>query len=634
MAAINYGGVGLERAARAFYLVERRSESGGVRLTRTVARSAACPLPTPAARAWRELVHAPACTWTLHLCLARLPVLAAAAMRRALLLVALLAQPPLHAGVSADAAVPPRWLENRPLAEWNTAVHGEERLRSFGEDVALQIRTRRWDQDWLSRASAVVHFEQLLPVFERLEAGEQLTVVGLGSSILASFAGCYNNRSDLYRHVSHVRTHLNAEVCEPHGWIGGFLADLNKTYPHGDHVYVNLGQPGGDIEQYARRWCFAGTLPREVDLFIVEDHSGWNYFKEKGTMVEQLFIQLAHRGRGGHPPAIVFLTTMFAIDIWKEDWKTPVPVDRFEECLKTSCANASACSDFQTSLLTYKTGSTYGDSGEDAYASVMHWYGFSVLSVRNAFVSALRDRSWGMGDCALSHMFYNDPIHPSPIGSLFYADLLTNHFQQGLAWFRRVSAGGRLVDHRRHTPRRSVNADAWRVPLRRCYMVETSAGIPVDKGATQGWAWVEEQQEGQPYSKPGWLTREAGARMTIKLSTVLRPRSLQEPVTLTVTYLSSFDSMGVAQLSCTGPCACEPLTVNASSASHASVEAFASANVTQARDRLLVLHNQSPAGLKWKLLGLSMEAFVDPHVDILGHALHGGVLDGHATSPS
>jgi hypothetical protein len=117
--------------------------------------------------------------------------------------------------------------------------------------------------------------------------------------------------------------------------------------------------------------------------------------------------------------------------------------------------------------------------------------------------------------------------------------------------------------------------------------------------------------------------------MTIKLSTVLRPRSMSEPVTLTVTYLSSYHEMGVAKLSCAGPCACEPLSINASSVSHASVEAFASANVTQARDCLLVLDNLSAAGLKWKLLGLSMEAYVDPHVDILGHARHGGLLEGH-----
>ena len=90
-----------------------------------------------------------------------------------------------------------RWLEGRPLAEWNTGVH-----LASQEPPARRL----WDKLWLERASAVLHFEQLMPIFERLESGEPLTVVGLGSSILASNGGCFNNRSDLYKHVR--RPHL------------------------------------------------------------------------------------------------------------------------------------------------------------------------------------------------------------------------------------------------------------------------------------------------------------------------------------------------------------------------------------------------------------------------------------------
>jgi hypothetical protein len=466
----------------------------------------------------------------------------------------------------------------------------------------------------------VVHYEQLLPIFERLEAGESLTVVGLGSSILASYGGCYNNRSQLYSKVSHVRTHLNAEFCEPHGWVGSFMVDVNRSWPNPEHTYINLGQPGGDIEQYAKRWCFAGTVPKEVDLFIVQDHAGWNYFDARGAQVESLFVQLGHRGRGRHPPAIIFITSMFVIDIWREEWKTPVPVDRYEACLRSACSNATDCSDFQTSLLTYKTGSSYGASGEDSYSAVMHWYGYSVLSVRNAFVSALRDSAWGLSHCQLSHLFYADPIHPSPVGEMFYADLLVDHFQKGLAFARAAWASERPADHRRHTPHRPINADAWRVPLRRCFDVETSTGIPIDAKRTHGWAWAEEQRPNQPYSKPGWLTTANGSVMTIQLSSVLRPRSLEAQVTLTLTYLSSYDHMGWATFACSSGCACAPLLVNASSETHASVEAFASTNVTQAPECTLTLSNGAAEGLKFKLLGLGVETYMDAAVDLLGHA--------------
>jgi hypothetical protein len=75
--------------------------------------------------------------------------------------------------------------------------------------------------------------------------------------------------------------------------------------------------------------------------------------------------------------------------------------------------------------------------------------------------------------------------------------------------------------------------------------------------------------------------------------------------------------MGVAALRCADECACEQLTISASHASHASVEVFASTNVTQVEACRLVLTNVSPHdGLKWKLLGLTLETFIDPHVDL------------------
>lgn len=498
-------------------------------------------------------------------------------------------------------------LEDRPIAEWNKAAVP---VRNLSPSWRQEVEHRRWDRPWLERANAVVHYEQLLPVFERLNEGKPLVVLGLGSSIVATHGGCFNNRSQLYRHVSHVREHLNAEICEPHGWMGSFMGELNRSWPHADHIYINLGQPGGDIAQYARHWCFAGTLPKEVDLVVIEDHGGSKWWGEKGAHVEQIFVQLAHKGREGRAPAFVFVTTMFVVDIWHEEWKTPVPSERFEECLKSRCSNASLCADYATSLLTKKTGSTFGSAGEDSFSAVMHWYGFSVLSIRNAFVSALRDRAWGMSDCVLSWLFYQDSIHPSPAGVLFYADVLLNHFHAGLAWYKQVVAGN-ASNHARAVPQASVNDEAWDIPLRRCFSVETSAGLPVDASRTHGWAWAEERRPGH-VTKPGWLTTQAGAVLTMKLSTLIHPRGAALAATLTLTYLASYDAMGMATLRCEGLCRCLPMQINAHHASHASVEAYAAINVTQTRECELTLSNDSPAGLKWKLLGLSVEARTDP----------------------
>ena len=105
------------------------------------------------------------------------------------------------------------WLENRALHEWNANVYTREQLQNFDPVMRNVVQNTRWDKAWLQRGNSVIHYEQLIPLFERLDAGLPITVVGLGSSIVAG-GGCFNNRSQLYSHVHHVRTRLNPEVCE------------------------------------------------------------------------------------------------------------------------------------------------------------------------------------------------------------------------------------------------------------------------------------------------------------------------------------------------------------------------------------------------------------------------------------
>jgi len=294
-------------------------------------------------------------------------------------------------------------------------------------------------------------------------------------------------------------------------------------------------------------------------------------------------------------------------------------VDHFEECLRVSC-NRTGCDDFRTSLLTYTTGSTFGDTGEDSYTAVMHWYGYSVLSVRNAMVTAIRDALWSLTPCQLLGQFYRDPIHPSLGGQLLFSDLLMQHLHGGFEFYSAAKAAGSLALHRRHTPTQPVNKGAWKIPLRRCFNVDTSLSLPVVAARTHGFEWLEENKDkpGAPYVKPGWVARTAGAVLTIAVNSILRPRAPEAKVTLTVTYLRSYDHMGSATFACVEGCACESMRINASSESHASVEAFASTNATQARDCVVTLTTVTAE--KWKFLALGVETFIEPSVDLQGHA--------------
>ena len=275
----------------------------------------------------------------------------------------------------------------------------------------LDTSLRLWDEPWLRRGASVTHYEQLLPLIRRLEAGLPITVVALGSSIVAG-AGCFNAPEQLLQHVRRVRDRSNPGACadgKPHGFLGAFMAAINATWPHQDHILVNLGQPAVDLANYARRWCFTGTLPASVDLFVVEQHDG---AKEAGLLVEQLFIQLATHGREKRQtPAFLFLSATFAV----EPWSTPAK-EHMSACLQQGCP-ASNCSDFRTAWFTPGTVSTLGNAAEDAHGAVMHMYGFSEISIRSLLVSAIRDTLFNFTTpCALAHAFFNERHPPQPDG--------------------------------------------------------------------------------------------------------------------------------------------------------------------------------------------------------------------------
>lgn len=478
----------------------------------------------------------------------------------------------------------------------------------------LDVSLRTWDEAWLGRAQSVTHYEQLRPLFERLHAGQPLTVVALGSSIVSGYAGCFNDEAQLQQHVRQVRRRGNPQLCPPaRGFLGSFMTELNASFPHPEHLFVNLGQPACDLLNYARRWCFTGTLPREVDLFVVEQHGGGDDLGGdlRGRLIEELWVQVVQRGRGTRPPAFLFLDAQFAVEPWHS--KDP---GRMEACLKSECADASRCADFRTSFFQNNTVATLGNSAEDSHSAVMHVYGFSELSLRNAVVSAIRDGAWNMSECSLAHALYADGIHPSNRGALLIADLLIKHFKDGQAFYRATSVSHFPELHTIRMPHQPVNAGAWRVPLRRCFDVETSVAMPVVAERTTGWAWVEEV--GAQWIKPGWISRTTADVLTVRLSSVLRPEHLGENVTLTATFLRSYEHMGNATLCCVAQCVCQQVQmVGLDTSGHVSLETYASVEVTQADGCTLQVTSELDApDSKFKLLGLGLETYLDPLTDV------------------
>lgn len=192
-----------------------------------------------------------------------------------------------------------------------------------------------------------------------------------------------------HRAYWHVRERANSGRCnstgQVHGFIGSFMHTINSTWPHKDHILVNLGQPASDILNYAERWCFHGTLPRHVDMFIIEQHDGP---RDASLRLEKLYLQLMN-GLTGRMPAFIFLSTTFAI----EPWRTP-NADFMIKYLQSECKNTS-CSDWKASWFIPGTSATLQNSAEDFHAAVLYTYGFSEISIRAALISVHRDRSKG-----------------------------------------------------------------------------------------------------------------------------------------------------------------------------------------------------------------------------------------------
>jgi hypothetical protein len=490
-------------------------------------------------------------------------------------------------------------------------------IQAWGNGI-LETSLRVWDEPWLRRAAGVTHFEQLLPFIRRLEAGLPVNVVALGSSIVAG-GGCFNDPDQLRQHVRRVRDRSNPNACappnnKPDGFLGAFMAAINATWPHKDHMLFNLGQPAADLKTYVHYWCYTGTLPSSVDLFIMEQHAGP---EGAGLLAEQFYIQLATKGRErARPPPFIFVGATWVID----PWNTP-DAPRMSTCLSSGCIPGSNCSDFRTAWVIPETHSTVGNAAEDKHAGVMHLYGFSEISLRALFLSAIRDRLFDASTpCALAHLFYRDGIHPTPTGTLLYADLLIKHLKDAVSHAYEVAASGKENLHVLRLPSAPVHAGAWSIPIRKCYDVDTSVGLPVVNESTTGWRWVEEQAAHAQYVKPGWISDRSGDVLTVRFSTILRPRAIADNVTLIAEYLSTYEHIGNATVTCVSGCVCAPMRlVGLDTRGRVSVESTSSTNVTQVQRCTVQVVSELPAddtSSKFKMLGMELQTHMNLRVDL------------------
>lgn len=164
----------------------------------------------------------------------------------------------------------------------------------------------------------------------------------------------------------------------------------------------------------------------------------------------------------------------------------------------------------------------------------------SEISLRNMIASALRDDPWDQPECVMVGTFWGDRIHPSRShGQMFIADTLLLHLERAEEFLTDM---GRDETRYQRRPFMPVTEGAWDIPFRTCFDHSHHGGIPVDVEQSNGWSLMDESGNGEP----GWVSGAKSDVLTIRLDTAAVAGGHDhepgpEPVTLTFTYLQSFE---------------------------------------------------------------------------------------------
>lgn len=195
---------------------------------------------------------------------------------------------------------------------------------------------------------------------------------------------------------------------------------------------------------------------------------------------------------------------------------------------------------------------------------------------------------------------------------LLFADLLTKHLKDAVAFTDAVSKSHKHELHKVRMPTGPLNAGAWDFRVKRCFDVETTgSGLPVEAATTTGWTYTNEIAANKQYMKPGWISNKTGDVLTLRLSTVLQPKFLEDDVTLTVEFLKSYENMGSAHVACVSGCKCEQhFVIDATEKlGRTSMESFQNrfTNVTQVENCVLRVTSILEEKQRFKLLGIVIQ---------------------------
>ena len=286
-----------------------------------------------------------------------------------------------------------------------------------------------------------------------------------------------------------------------------------------------------------------------------------------------------------------------------------------DDCMRFAGVNCGKCSAAYLQQMRDRLHFDYAAGHEVQLRAAAAYYGWASLSLRDALLAGMRDGAHtrlGWSECEYVTSIIADWVHLTPAGERLFGDVLLQMLlsAQDAEGTRGAEAAADAAAPLRRPPAPLVPG-AWKRDLRTCYDTRLDEG-QLAVTSKKGWKYVAyETIRGNKVHKPGFVAESAGAEIELKVRTRFELLPLGEPVELSVRFLTSYEHMGSATLTCVRGCTCGEMTLEGHSLERVSVERAVKTSASQAAEctlRLRVRGETQSGENKFKLLGVTINA--------------------------
>ena len=441
------------------------------------------------------------------------------------------------------------------------------------------------------RGASVGDVALYAPLLRKLSAGEPITLLALGSSVVGAHAGCTAPWPAL-RHCPCPR--CCGSRCGRwggDGWALKVLANINATWPHAGHRLYNLGEPGGDLMPTLLA-CPASYLSFQPDVvlldFFTAYHGGASALTYERIVRMMLHGRSAGGGRRTPPPVVMFVnffefgdryharstfTTMGSqlaaahrgdansvVSLWHSS--TPTKVNQMASIIRKWAASGQR--------EVHSTDVWRNWWRDQEVRALQLAYRLPAVWMFRAFGAEFEAHRYGL--TAADYACY-DGLHPNHDGraETMVSDLVWSALRQGLEGAATLGADASYTPPSplQTMPQRighlcfQFDAEGWEMltgakqtnrKLHEQSLMQTRQMPTIV--VNDGWEFIKYEPDSRTPFKPGIVAHRPGARLHFEVNTLVA----HEP-SVQMQYLESHQGMGVVEVTC-ARCTCAPTRID------------------------------------------------------------------------